>query len=152
MNRINKSIQTAQRTVNFIIKANPEEFYDFTFDLWFFHLYVSTGQSFFPIDFRNGHPVLGDICIKRPKYFHDKLVNTLRNELNHTHSLTEVFKIVLCLEYIGIKLDSVYAEDENNFIITCVKDLIKLMTHENDWFLPYSSFIKLYKALEMLGR
>lgn len=152
MNRINKSIQTAQRTVAFIIKSNPEEFFNFTYDLWLFHLYVATGRSFFPIDFRDGHPVLGDICIKRPKYFHDKLVNTLRNELNHTHSLTEVFKIVLCLEYIGVKLDSVYTENENNLKITCIKDFIKLMARDNDWYLPHSSFIKLYGALEMLDR
>ncbi len=144
-----KSAQTAQATVTSILKRDSEKFLQLADDLHSFYLYESQNLTRFLSAYPKVHPIMGDICINRPHVFRNKLIIALKNELNNTHTIAEVFRIVLCLEYIGVDSDSIFNDNKKiNAKISCVKSLIKL--YHYTWYIHEADFFKIHKALEML--
>ena len=146
MSRISKSDQTVKRIKTRILESDPEDFFKYADDLWQFHIFVLKKNPLFKINkyFRG---VFDEICFTRPSLVHKKLVKALTDELNCERSILEVFRIVLCLEYLGYDLDLLYTKKENHFKIICIRSLIKLLAYQNDWHLAKSNFMKLYNAL-----
>ena len=146
--------EAVERTLESILGFEANEFFHFANDLRDFHYFSNKTDNFFKTRYSNYHKVLGEICFKRPNYLHDKLVKSLIKELTYIHSLIDVFKLVLCLKYLGVDVESSlsrYVNYDKFSKINCALKLIEA-TSDEDGYVPPIKFQCIYGALKCIDK
>ena len=146
--------EAVERTLEFILSSETREFFHFANDLKDFYSFSQKTDDFFKIRYSNYHKVLGEICFKDPNCLHDKLVKSLIKELTYIHSLIDVFKLVLCLKYLGADVESSlsrYVNSDKFNKINCALKLIEA-TSDEDGYVPPRKFQCIYGALKCIDK